>query len=260
MSAASFPSALAFTLKYEGGKSNDPHDPGGRTNQGITQRTYDAYCKRNMIAARDVYSMSSSVRDEIYKHEYWSKVTGDSLPSGVDLAVFDYAVNSGPERALRSYASVGYGKKQSEAIHALCSKRLSFLHALRTWRFFGSGWSKRVAACEVEALKLANAPLDKAHDRVKKSSVGLTSRFIVLSTVIGVIVGKGWHELSWTNISIIAAFTILLVIYFIHKNSVFHVRANIIEDEITKISNKKQAALDKADAEMKAAVDKMKGK
>ena len=46
MTAENFQACLAFTLKYEGGKSNDPRDPGGRTMEGVTQATYDASHKK----------------------------------------------------------------------------------------------------------------------------------------------------------------------------------------------------------------------
>jgi lysozyme family protein len=40
---ANFQPSLAFTLGFERGKVDHPKDPGGRTNRGITQRTYDAH-------------------------------------------------------------------------------------------------------------------------------------------------------------------------------------------------------------------------
>ena len=58
MTAENFQACLAFTLKYEGGRSNDPHDPGGPTMEGVTQATYDAY---RVIKARgrgDVFTIN----------------------------------------------------------------------------------------------------------------------------------------------------------------------------------------------------------
>jgi lysozyme family protein len=155
MVATNYPKPiLEFTLKYEGGKSNDPQDPGGRTNQGVTQRTYDAF--RKAFGKRDVYDMSDAERNEIYRRGFWNTVGGDGLRSGEDLCVFDFAVNSGPARALTFWKQAGgRGASDMYIIHKICAHRLSFLHALSSWGRFGRGWGRRVAACEALALRMA---------------------------------------------------------------------------------------------------------
>ena len=40
---ATFPRALAAVLQHEGGYVDDPLDPGGATNQGITLTTFRSY-------------------------------------------------------------------------------------------------------------------------------------------------------------------------------------------------------------------------
>ena len=50
-----FLACLPFTLKEEGGYSNDAHDPGGKTMEGIIQREYDRYRssqKRDLVGVR----------------------------------------------------------------------------------------------------------------------------------------------------------------------------------------------------------------
>src|SRR6266700_411770 len=91
---------LARVLKSEGGYTNDPRDPGGPTNFGITIADYRSYINRNATAS-DVRRMKIDQAKTIYKSKYWDKVNGDNLPSGVDYTVFDYGVNSGINRANR---------------------------------------------------------------------------------------------------------------------------------------------------------------
>ncbi|MGB8902004.1 MAG: glycosyl hydrolase 108 family protein [Methylocella sp.] len=94
MTAENFQACLAFTLKYEGGRSNDPRDPGGRTMEGVTQATYNAYRDKKALVRKDVFTIEAAERDEIYRNEYWDLVNGDVLRAGEDLCVFDFAVNS----------------------------------------------------------------------------------------------------------------------------------------------------------------------
>jgi lysozyme family protein len=95
-----FQSELGLILEFEGGYSDDPDDHGGRTMCGITQREYDIYRERAGSAKQTVADMSPEERDSIYEQSYWDAVRGDELPSGLDLCMFDYAVNSGPTRAI----------------------------------------------------------------------------------------------------------------------------------------------------------------
>ena len=155
MTAENFQACLAFTLKYEGGRSNDPHDPGGRTMEGVTQRTYDMYRVKKALGRKDVFTMGAAERDDIYRNEYWDLVNGDVLRAGEDLCVFDFAVNSGVARA-RRISAVWRKSPVDGAIRGICAHRLSFLHALRTWRYFGAGWGRRVAACEARAIRMAH--------------------------------------------------------------------------------------------------------
>lgn len=152
---------LAFVLKYEGGKVDDPQDPGGRTNQGVTQATYDGYRRRKGLLRRDVYVMENVERDEIYKTQYWDAVDGDDLPAGTDLVMMDFAVNSGPKRAKDFAVKVGgVGKPAAVFVAALCDARLAWLKSLKTWARFGRGWGARVNACRKLGLSMAAQPVD----------------------------------------------------------------------------------------------------
>jgi lysozyme family protein len=220
MTAENFPACLAFTLKYEGGRSNDPRDPGGRTMEGVTQATYDASRAKKSLGRRDVYMMGAAERNEIYRNEYWDLINGDMLRAGEDLCVFDFAVNSGVDRA-RRISAVWRKSAVVDAIGGICAHRLSFLHALRTWRYFGAGWGRRVAACEALAIRMAHgkaAPevlTRKAEEARSKAGKKSTQ-----ATVGGAIAGSAAIAhlgMSGTTNAILIFIVVLAGIYFFYS-------------------------------------------
>ncbi len=171
-------------LKYEGGKSDDLRDPGGRTMEGITQTTYDAYRGKKGLPRQDVFLIPAHERDEIYRTEYWNAVNGDALRFGEDLCVFDLAVNSGPHRALQIWNQAGAVQANlDDIIRKVCAVRSSFLQELRTWQYFGAGWSKRVAACRTLALNMASS----RYPQTQPTGTAAGTLGAVLITIAGVI-------------------------------------------------------------------------
>lgn len=175
--SAKFEACHEITAKWEGGWSDHPSDPGGKTNWGITQATLSAYLGRPASTA-EIRTLSKAQAKLIYASQYWDNVGGDVLPAGVDLCVYDFGVNSGPSRAVRSLqAALGVkadgwvGEITLDAlrkadtlklIEALCDRRLSFLKALPTWSTFGKGWGNRVADIRERALRMAGASVPAA--------------------------------------------------------------------------------------------------
>lgn len=98
-----FKKALEFTLKWEGAYVNNPADRGGATNQGITQKTYDIYRRKRNLVPQGVRHLSDSERDWIYRTSYFDAIDGTNKPPKLAIACFDFAVNSGPKRALDYY-------------------------------------------------------------------------------------------------------------------------------------------------------------
>jgi lysozyme family protein len=96
---ANFLPCLAFVLKWEGGKDDDPADPGGRTFEGIEQREYNAWCKLRHLPGGDVWQCPQVTVTDIYRVSYWNPYC-DALPVGLDLMFFDTAVNEGPAEAV----------------------------------------------------------------------------------------------------------------------------------------------------------------
>ena len=89
---AAFDVAVERTLEHEGGLANNPNDRGGLTKYGISQRSYPDL---------DIESLTKDDARTIYKRDFWDKIQGDKLPNKTAFALFDFAVNSGPEEAVR---------------------------------------------------------------------------------------------------------------------------------------------------------------
>lgn len=204
MTASNRDICIARVLAHEGGYSNNPSDPGGPTNFGITLADARAYWKAKATAA-DVRAMPKKVAVAIYEAKYWDALRCDELPSGVDYAVFDYGVNSGVRRAKKVLQRIvgvtddgDLGPLTMQAVAAydaagvvagINDERLVFLKSLNTWPVFSKGWSSRVADVRRDSLALVgNAMLQgeispratPATDTVGKGAIGK-----------GVVIGKG---------------------------------------------------------------------
>jgi lysozyme family protein len=156
---ANFFKSLEMVLKHEGGFVDHPEDPGGATNKGITHKTYSDFLGRPLEDVDELKNIPEEHVQLIYKQGYWDKVKGDNLPSGVDFAIFDWAVNSGPGRAAKALqkavgatADGAIGPKTlaaveaadaAEIIKAVADDREAFYKSLRTFNTFGKGWLRR---------------------------------------------------------------------------------------------------------------------
>lgn len=102
MSSPALSNALQFVLRWEGGFVDDPVDPGGRTNQGVTQVVYDTWRKRQGFQdSKDVKQISAEEVHAIYENDYWRPPGCNVLEGPLDLVQFDTAVNMGVGRAVR---------------------------------------------------------------------------------------------------------------------------------------------------------------
>jgi hypothetical protein len=166
-----FDRCVSVTLAQEGGFSADPNDPGGATNLGITRATLEAW-RGKPVTPEDVRNLTKAEAVEIYRSNYWNPARCADLPDGVDLMVFDFAVNSGPRTAVKALQrSVGVTEDGSvgpntlraakaapapDVIHAIGQRRLEFLRGLNTWADYGDGWTKRVNQVVSSALIMCN--------------------------------------------------------------------------------------------------------
>ncbi|MHC1743481.1 MAG: glycosyl hydrolase 108 family protein [Syntrophobacteraceae bacterium] len=165
-----FDKSLKLVLVHEGGFVDHPKDPGGATMKGVTMETFRRYFGADKTV-NDLRNITREQLTHVYRTGYWDKCRCDQLPSGVDYAVFDVAVNSGPGRAAK-FLQAAVGAAQDGAIgpgtlskvetqdppsiiSSLCDRRLAFLKGLETFSTFGTGWSRRVAEVRQKALDMA---------------------------------------------------------------------------------------------------------
>ena len=100
MAEADWNSCMAFVFSAEGGYVDDPLDPGGATNLGITLAEL-SHWRHTAVTKDDVKSLSKTEAANIYRTNYWNATRCSDLPAGVDLMVFDAAVNMGNGRSAR---------------------------------------------------------------------------------------------------------------------------------------------------------------
>ena len=178
MSETRFEICLAEVLRHEGGYADHPSDPGGATNMGITHKTLARWRKVSpwwKLPKEAVKALGRSEAARIYRASYWDVIKAGSLPPGLDLAVFDFAVNSGPARAIRTLQAEVSAKADGQIgpltleavrvrvardgaatlINALCNRRQNFLSGLANFAIFGKGWSIRVTAIRKAAVTAA---------------------------------------------------------------------------------------------------------
>ena len=171
---SSFDTCYASILASEGGYVNNPRDPGGITNLGVTKRAWEAWTGRPATVA-SMKALTPAAAAPFYRAMYWNAIHGDSLPVSVALCLFHCAVNSGPQRAGKILqavvgatpdGSIGpatlrsvtlwlqrYGEKAM--VSAFQDDYRDFYRSLSTFATFGRGWMNRAAEVEAQAKVLA---------------------------------------------------------------------------------------------------------
>lgn len=174
MAAGNLTRSLELIFGHEGGFTADRRDRGNwttgkvgsgqlkGTKYGISAMSYPKEDIRNLTLARAT---------EIYRRDFAAKVRFDELPSGVDHAVLDFAINSGPSRAAKYLQQVlgvapdgaigpvtlaAAAKSDARSvIRRLCDARLKFMRGLDDlWPTYGRGWTTRVERVELESLEM----------------------------------------------------------------------------------------------------------
>ncbi|MEZ5818339.1 MAG: TIGR02594 family protein [Hyphomicrobiaceae bacterium] len=173
-----FDRSLASVLASEGGYSEDPYDPGGPTNKGITIGDYAAY-KGEALDASSYERLKAELRaipDQsvaaIYHGRYWQPARCPELPSALAHFHFDAAVNQGVSGAARmlqeslevasdgQIGPVTLAAARSRPVRVTLERyakirRRRYRALSHFWRF-GRGWLARVDRVLAEAQRLAN--------------------------------------------------------------------------------------------------------
>jgi lysozyme family protein len=167
-----FDACMPFIFKAEGGYADNPADPGGPTNFGITLATLRAYQGDPNLTADDVKKLTPAVAKEIYRTAYWNRMQCGALPAGLDLEVFDFGVNSGPAESVKTLQRlVGVTQDGSigpitlaavgqfnvgDLIGRFAQARLAFYQGLNMPEF-EQGWATRVAQIQTAAATMFQA-------------------------------------------------------------------------------------------------------
>ena len=158
--------SFKLMLKSEGGFVNRPSDPGGMTNLGVTKATWENWVGRESDEA-EMRGLTPEKVEPLYKKKYFDAVRGDELPMGLDYLMFDFAVNAGAGRAIKTLQTAvgvtpdgGFGPMTMAAVQAVDPNELierfsqakeDFYRSLTTFATFGKGWLNRVADVKVKA-------------------------------------------------------------------------------------------------------------
>ena len=171
--ALDFKTSLAVVLHHEGGFSDHEDDSGGATKWGISIRFLKlARLDLNadgVVSEADIRDMTPAQAEDIYRTKFWDRCSCDDLPPGIDLAVFDCAVNQGQPTArklLQKAAGVKadglIGPKTLGAVQARPDAVLTDFMARRATRYgllsifktFGLGWMRRIFDVHRSALSM----------------------------------------------------------------------------------------------------------
>jgi len=161
-----FPKSLKWLAEHEGGLTCLKDDPGGLTNLGVTQADYNHYRRFKQLPIQSVRLITEAEREDDFRTFYWNTLQCSKLPSGIDNAIFDMAVNNGATGAARCAQRIanqllgkgllvdGHIGPQSldiiddchpaEFIDAFCDLRLKIDSGFANWKTFARAWTNRV--------------------------------------------------------------------------------------------------------------------
>ena len=162
-----FDKCLEMLLHHEGGYVWHEEDPGGETNLGVTKKVY-----QDWGGTKEMIDLTVEDVAPIYKKNYWDRCKCDELSSGLDWAVFDWAVNSGTRRVSKALQkacgaerdgvignktlALANGQDVKYMIEEIGVIRQSFYESLRTFKTFGRGWTRRNKETTEKALSMAS--------------------------------------------------------------------------------------------------------
>jgi lysozyme family protein len=174
MTERNFPAALAFVWgpgrdAPADGPHTTPLDPGGLTNGGVTQDTWDSATQTGVVSGK-LQNATIAQLTAVLKAKFWNPYC-PALPDGVDLLVFNGTVMSGRYAKLfqqclgltdgsvdgwigKFTAAAASNSDPATLIQAVHGTHSAYLRTLATWPQFGDGWEARLDAARDAALAL----------------------------------------------------------------------------------------------------------
>ncbi|MEM6462235.1 MAG: glycosyl hydrolase 108 family protein [Pseudomonadota bacterium] len=171
---AAFETAYPFIAKWEGGFVDDPRDPGGATNMGITIDTLSDWLGRP-ASVDDVRNLTSTEAQQIYFTRYWTPIHCDQIPVSLALMTFNAAVNCGPSRGAKllqqalndldqnlvvdgvvgptTLAAANHVDQRS-AVQKYEQVHEAYYRGLANFSIYGRGWLNRLSDVTAGALNL----------------------------------------------------------------------------------------------------------
>lgn len=148
----SFEIVIERVFMDEGGYINDPKDPGGETNFGISKRSYPTI---------EIKNLTREQAAAIYKRDFWDPIQLDNAPFGIAEQLMDFAVNSGISTSVRALQrAVGVADdgvigphttqailnmQNHDVIMRFLAERIDFMTRCKNWKDACTGWMRRIA-------------------------------------------------------------------------------------------------------------------
>ena len=168
-----FDASLEFTLAEEGGYADHPTDPRFTTNFGITLARLRRFLRDPGLGRDDVRHMPCATVRAVYMADFWNRTRCDALPPGIDLMVFDHAVNAGPDRSGRAL-QLAAGQDRADIdgavgpdtmdrielmdtltlLNALTAMQRTTYRQMAAFGLFGDGWLARLDRRRARAVQL----------------------------------------------------------------------------------------------------------
>lgn len=174
--ASNFTACLHEVLHMEGGFSDDPRDPGGPTNFGIT-RAELADVQRVPVNSITEDMMKALTLDDatgIYQSRYWNVLRCEDVPLGVDMMLFHFGVNAGHATSAKLLQTVvgtacdGIVGRQTvtaacrtnaaKLIDDLAQAQIKHYGTREKFSTYGNGWINRVNRAQKVAKGMVAPP------------------------------------------------------------------------------------------------------
>ena len=174
--ADAFEHVLSAVLAHEGGLADDPRDPGGITNFGISIRFAGSVNLDidgdGRTTGADIRALTREQAAELYFDHFWRPLRCAEMPPGVALMVFDGGVNQGrrtiARRLQRAAGSVDDGiigrntlrairswdGRYGDLVGEVAARRARRYAQTRNFERYGLGWMRRLMAVHGKALSL----------------------------------------------------------------------------------------------------------